>query len=134
VVILITKINKMNYKIAKLFENNKPTDKFNLKEFDKIFTGRIQISKKIDDKWQNKTMSFVFFKNSDLNTVNFFKNYDGSSFQMDFDLTLDKMPNSDETYIKIVVKKTWKEIDKHSIEKGNGYVPQAEDFNGEIPF
>lgn len=125
----------MNYKIAKLFENNKPTDKFNLKEFDKIFTGRIQISKKIDDKWQNKTMSFVFFKNSDLNTVNFFKNYDGSSFQMDFDLTLDKMPNSDETYIKIIVKKTWKEIDKHSIEKGNGYAPQVEDFNDEnIPF
>ena len=124
----------MNYKIAKLFENNKPTDKFNLKEFDKIFTGRIQISKKIDDKWQNKTMSFVFFKNSDLNTVNFFKNYDGSSFQMDFDLTIDKMPNSDETYIKIVIKKTWKEIDEHSIEKGNGYAPQAEDFNDEIPY
>lgn len=124
----------MNYKIAKLFENNKPTDKFNLKESSKIFTGRIQISRKIDDKWQNKTMSFVFFKNSDLNTVNFFKNYDGSSFQMDFDLTLDKMPNSDETYIKIIVKKTWKEIDKHSIEKGNGYAPQAEDFNDEIPF
>jgi len=124
----------MNYKIAKLFENNKPTDKFNLKEFDKIFTGRIQVSKKIDDKWQNKTMSFVFFKNSDLNTVNFFKNYDGSSFQMDFDLTLDKMPNSEDTYIKIIVKKTWKEIDKHSIEKGNGYAPQAEDFNDEIPF
>lgn len=124
----------MNYKIAKLFENNKPTDKFNLKESSKIFTGRIQISRKIDDKWQNKTMSFVFFKNSDLNTVNFFKNYDGSSFQMDFDLTLDKMPNSDETYIKIIVKKTWKEIDKHSIEKGNGYAPQAEDFNDEIFF
>ena len=124
----------MNYKIAKLFENNKPTDKFNLKEFDKIFTGRIQISKKIDDKWSNKTMSFVFFKNSDLNTVNFFKNYDGSSFEMDFDLTLDKMPNSEDTYIKIIVKKTWKEIDKHSIEKGNGYAPQAEDFNDEIPF
>lgn len=124
----------MNYKIAKLFENNKPTDKFNLKEFDKIFTGRIQVSKKIDDKWQNKTMSFVFFKNSDLNTVNFFKNYDGSSFQMDFDLTLDKMPNSEDTYIKIIVKKTWKEIDKHSIEKGNGYAPQTEDFNDEIPF
>ena len=117
----------MNYKIAKLFENNKPTDKFNLKEFDKIFTGRIQVSKKIDDKWSNKTMSFVFFKNSDLNTVNFFKNYDGSSFQMDFDLTLDKMPNGEDTYIKIIVKKTWKEIDKHSIEKGNGYAPQAKD-------
>jgi hypothetical protein len=124
----------MNYKIAKLFENNKPTDKFNLKEFDKIFTGRIQVSKKIDDKWSNKTMSFVFFKNSDLNTVNFFKNYDGSSFQMDFDLTLDKMPNSEDTYIKIILKKTWKEIDKHSIEKGNGYAPQTEDFNDEIPF
>ena len=27
-----------------------------------------------------------------------------------------------------------KEIDKHSIEKGNGYAPQAEDFNDEIPF
>lgn len=127
----------MNYKIAKLFENNKPTDKFNLRESSKIFTGRIQISKKIDDKWYNKTMSFVFFKNSDLNTVNFFKNYDGSSFQMDFDLILDEMPNSNEsneTYLKIVVKKAWKEIDKHSIEKGNGYAPQAEDFNDEIPF
>lgn len=125
----------MNYKIAKLFENNKPTDKFNLKEFDKIFTGRIQISKKIDEKWQNKTMSFVFFKNSDLNTVNFFKNYDGSSFQMDFDLTIDKMPNSDETYIKIVVKKTWKEIDKHSTDKGNAYQPQDNDFSDDIiPF
>jgi hypothetical protein len=125
----------MYYKIAKLFENNKPTDKFNLKEFNKTFTGRIQISSKINDKWKDKTMSFVFFKNSDLNTVNFFKNYDGSSFQMDFDLTLDKMPNSEELYIKIIVKKTWKEIDKHSVEKGNGYAPQADDFNDEIiPF
>lgn len=125
----------MNYKIAKLFENNKPADKFNLKEFEKIFTGRIQISKKIDDKWQNKTMSFVFFKNSDLNTANFFKNYDGSSFQMDFDLAIDKMPNSDETYIKIIVKKAWQEIDKHSTDKGNGYQPQDNDFSDEIiPF
>ena len=124
----------MNYKIAKLFENNKPTDKFNLKESQKVFTGRIQISKKIEDKWNNKTVSFVFFKNSDLNTVNFFNNYDGSSFRMDFDLTLDKMPNSEDTYIKIIIKKTWKEIDKHSTEKGNGYAPQTEDFNDEIPF
>lgn len=27
-----------------------------------------------------------------------------------------------------------KEIDKHSIEKGNGYAPQTEDFNDEISF
>lgn len=96
----------MNYKIAKIFENNKPTNQYNLKEHDKTFTGRIQISKKIDEKWQNKSMSFVFFKNSDLDTTNFFKNYKGLSFDMDFDLTLDKVPNSEETYIKIIVKKT----------------------------
>ena len=124
----------MNYKIARLFEDNKLTDKFNLKESEKVFTGRIQISKKIEDKWNNKTMSFVFFKNNDLNTVNFFKNYDGSSFQMDCDLTLDKMPNSEDTYIKIIIKKTWKEIDKHSIEKSNGYAPENNYFNDEIPF
>lgn len=124
----------MKYKIAKIFENNKPVDKYNLKEHEKTFTGRIQISKKIQEKWGSKTMSFVFFKDNDINTVDFFKNYDGSSFEMDFDLTLDKMPNSEELYIKIVVKKTWKEIDKHSIEKGNGYAPQTEDFNEEIFF
>ncbi|MCE2687908.1 MAG: hypothetical protein LW595_05120 [Rickettsiales bacterium] len=124
----------MAYKIAKLFENNKLTDKFHLKEHDKVFTGRIQISNKIKDKWVNKAMSFVFFKNSDLNTVNFFKNYDGSSFQMDFDLTLDKMPNSEDAYIKIIIKKTWKEVDKHSTEKGNGYAPENNYFNDEIPF
>jgi hypothetical protein len=123
----------MTYKIAKIFENNKLTDKFNLKEHDKVFTGRIQISNKIKDKWVNKAMSFVFFKNSDLNTVNFFKNYDGSSFQMDFDLTIDKMPNSEDAYIKIIIKKTWKEVDKHSIEKGNGYATQDNYFS-EIPF
>jgi hypothetical protein len=124
----------MAYKIAKLFENNKLTDKFNLKEHDKVFTGKIQISKKIEEKWVNKAMPFVFFKNSDLNTVNFFKNYDGSSFQMDFDLTIDKMPNSEDAYIKIIIKKTWKEVDKHSIEKGNGYAPENNYFNDEIPF
>ena len=123
----------MNYKIAKLFENNKLTDKFNLKEHDKVFTGKIQISKKIEEKWVNKAMSFVFFKNSDLNTVNFFKNYDGSSFQMDFDLTIDKMPNSEDAYIKIIIKKTWKEVDKHSIEKSNGYAPENNYFNDEMP-
>jgi len=123
----------MKYKIAKLFENNKPVDKYNLKENEKTFTGRIQISKKIQEKWGSKTMSFVFFKDNDINTVNFFKNYDGSSFAMDFDLTLDKMLNSEELYIKIIVKKTWKEIDKHSIEKGNGYAPQKDYFD-EIPF
>jgi hypothetical protein len=123
----------MTYKIAKLFENNKLTNKFNLKEHDKVFTGRIQISKKIEEKWVNKVIPFVFFKNSDLNTVNFFKNYDGSSFQMDFDLTIDKMPNSEVVYTKIIIKKTWKEVDKHSIEKSNGYAPENNYFS-EIPF
>jgi len=125
----------MTYKIAKLFENNKLTNKFNLKEHDKVFIGRIQISKKIEEKWVNKAIPFVFFKNSDLNTVNFFKNYDGSSFQMDFDLTIDKMPNSEVVYTKIIIKKTWKEVDKHSIEKSNGYAPQ-DDYSSEenIPF
>ena len=123
----------MKYKIAKIFENNKPVDKYNLKENEKTFTGRIQISKKIQEKWGSKTMSFVFFKDNDINTVDFFRNYDGSSFAMDFDLTLDKMPNSEEIYIKIIVKKTWKEIDKHSIEKGNGYAPENNYFS-EIPF
>ncbi|MCE2688164.1 MAG: hypothetical protein LW595_06445 [Rickettsiales bacterium] len=41
----------MKYKIAKIFENNKPTDKYNLKENEKTFSGRIQISKKIQEKW-----------------------------------------------------------------------------------
>ncbi len=124
----------MKYKIAKIFENNKPVDKYNLKENEKTFSGRIQISKKIQEKWGSKTMSFVFFKDNDINTVDFFRNYDGSSFEMDFDLTLDKMPNSEELYIKIIVKKTWKEIDKHSIEKSNGYAPENNYFNDEIPF
>tara|TARA_R110000868_G_scaffold281955_1_gene542179 strand:- start:358 stop:672 length:315 start_codon:yes stop_codon:yes gene_type:complete len=95
----------MNYKIAKNFENNKPTNQYNLKEHDKTFTGRIQISKKIDEKWQNKSMSFVFFKNGDQDTANFLKNYNGLSFGMECDLTLDKVPSSEETYIKIIVKK-----------------------------
>jgi len=124
----------MTYKIAKLFENNKFTDKFNLKEHEKVFTGRVQISKKIEEKWVNKTMSFVFFKNSDLNTANFFKNYDGSSFQMDFDLTIDKMLNSEDVYIKIIIKKAWKEVDKHSTEKSNGYAPENNYFDDEIHF
>jgi len=123
----------MKYKIAKIFENNKPVDKYNLKENEKTFSGRIQISKKIQEKWGSKTMSFVFFKDNDINTVDFFKNYDGSSFEMDFDLTLDKMPNSEELYIKIIVKKTWKEIDKHSIEKSNGYAPENNYFSDEMP-
>jgi single-strand DNA-binding protein len=33
-----------------------------------------------------------------------------------------------------ILNSSVKEIDKHSIEKGNGYAPQAEDFNEEIPF
>jgi len=123
----------MKYKIAKIFENNKPVDKYNLNEHEKTITGRIQISKKIQEKWGSKTMSLVFFKDNDINTVDFFKNYDGSSFEMDFDLTLDKMPNSEELYIKIIIKKTWKEVDKHSIEKSNGYAPENNYFNDEMP-
>ena len=33
-----------------------------------------------------------------------------------------------------ILNSSEKEIGKHSIEKGNGYSPQAEDFNDEIPF
>ena len=33
-----------------------------------------------------------------------------------------------------ILNSSEKEINKHSIEKGNGYAPQAEDFNDEIPF
>jgi hypothetical protein len=52
---------------------------------------------------------------------------------MDFDLTIDKMPNSEVVYTKIIIKKTWKEVDKHSIEKSNGYAPENNYFNDEIP-
>ncbi len=124
----------MKYRITKIFENNKLTDKYNLKENEKTFTGRIQISKKIEEKWVNKAIPFIFFNNSDLNTANFFKNYDGSSFQMDFDLTIDKMPNSEVAYIKIIIKKAWKEVDKHSTEKGNGYAPKNNYFSEIPPF
>ena len=36
--------------------------------------------------------------------------------------------------IDIIKGKDKEEIDKHSIEKGNGYAPQTEDFNDEIFF
>lgn len=86
-------------------ESKKPIkNSFNLRESDKIFAGRIELSKKKDEEWINTSMSFIAFKSRlDLASQNFLRNHNGKILKAEIELDVDKY--NDRIFPKAIITK-----------------------------
>ena len=112
---------------------------FELKEHDKVISGRFQMSKKDkeSDKWLNSpSMGFVCFKNkAEQETIKTILNHGGKSFDVTGELMFEVGPDG-KSYFKFNILKAWlsDKVSEHSKAKGNGFVKQEEEGLDEVPF
>ena len=120
---------------AKSFDRNS----FQVKEYDKVISGRFQMSKKDKetDKWVNSpAMSFVCFKRGiKQSTIETILNHGGKSFNVSGELMFD-VGKDGKSFFKFNILEAWFEenSDKHSQSKANGFQPEREEIDSEIPF
>ena len=106
-------------------------DKFEIRETDGTISGKVSISSKKGDKWISKPMPFTAFKSKiDEETKATLLQSGNSPFQADFNVAVDsfadKVSGKEISYFKIIINQARGEgISQHSIDKGNGYVPQS---------
>jgi|GEM_PF-3739166 len=117
-------------------DTNKFDKDFDIKETDKIITGKINISSKKDEKWVSKTIHFVVFKSTvDTETQAAVKS--GKPFLAEFTISVGQFPTQKGelfTFHQLVINKARPEgIDAHNYAKGNAYQPQ-QDYDDTIPF
>ena len=112
-------------------ETKKPIkDSYNLRESEKTFSGRIELSKKKDGEWINTSMSFVAFKSQlDLTSENFLRNHSGKILKAEIDLDVDKY--NDRVFPKVILRKV--EPFEKPITKQH-FQEKAEYNDEEIPF
>lgn len=117
---------------------NKETKKFivgefQLKEYDKIISGKVNISSKVKDKWVNKDIPFIAFKSqldeSDIAAIK------SGEFMADFGIAVNEFQNDKGKTIKyhqlIINKAEVEGVDQHNQAKANAYVDEDSDL---IPF
>lgn len=114
-------------------------DKFELRETDKVISGKVSISGKKDDKWISKPIPFIAFKSKiEEGTIDALLHSNGKPFEAEFNLIADSFPDKetgkDISFFKLIINRARCEgIDKHSADKANAYV--SEDLSSdEIPF
>jgi len=115
-------------------------DQFELRETDGTISGKVQISSKKGDKWLSKPFPFTAFKSKiDSETTDALLNSGGKSFEAEFNIAVDSFVDKDTgkevIYFKLIINKAKGEgISQHAVDKGNGFVSEAEDLTDEIPF
>jgi hypothetical protein len=111
---------------------------FDIRESEKIISGKINISTKKNDIYISKTLPFVAFKSQiDRDTERAILDSKGQLFEAEINLIADNFQDqSGKTinYIKVVINQAkFEAVDKHNEAKANGY--QSEDeLPDEIPF
>jgi len=133
------KLQNVYNKQTKSFDKNV----FEIRETDGTISGKVSISGKKGDKWISKPMPFTVFKSKvDADTIDTILHSKGQVFEAECNIVVDsftdKETNKEVTYLKLIINKAVAEkstpISKHSVHKGNGYQPQEEDQDDEIPF
>lgn len=119
-----------------------------LRESDKVFMGKVQISSKEGDDYVSLPMKFIAFKSKiDQETEFALRESKGSIFEADFGISvkllkdkngnkiLDKDGKEIKYYQMIINKARFekKGYDEHNQAKANAYQPQ-DDLDDEIPF
>lgn len=114
-------------------------ESFDIRESEKIITGKVNISSKKNDKYISKTLPFIAFKSKiDIETERAILDSRGQLFEAEIGLMVDNFQDQKTgktiTYAKVVINKAkFEAVDKHNQAKANGYQPEAEDLT-EIPF
>lgn len=114
-------------------------ESFDIRESEKIITGKVNISNKKNDKYISKTLPFIAFKSKiDIETERAILDSRGQLFEAEIGLMVDNFQDQKTgktiTYAKVVINKAkFEAVDKHNQAKANGYQPEAEDLT-EIPF
>ena len=107
-------------------------DTFELRESDKVISGKISVSSKKDNKWVSKAIPFVAFKSQiDNETTLALLHSRGKLFEVEFELMVDSFSGDDGKeviYFKAVIRSAKFEgsIDDHSKAKGDAYVKEEE--------
>ena len=112
---------------------------FEVRENEKSITGKVNISSKKDNKYILKTLPFVAFKSKiDRETERAILDSRGKLFDAEIDLIVDSFQDQTGkaiTYAKVVINKAkFEAIDKHNQAKANGYQPEEELLDDDIPF
>lgn len=128
---------------SKRFENNNSY----IRETDKIITGLASINSKDNDKWISKDLPFIAFKSKiDIETQKAILDSRGNIFEADFNLACYTKRNKEGQELKnekgyeitdfriIINQARFEAIDKHNQAKANGYQPQEELLDDDIPF
>jgi len=112
---------------------------FEVRENEKSITGKVNISSKKDNKYILKTLPFIAFKSKiDRETERAILDSRGKLFDAEIDLIVDSFQDQTGkaiTYAKVVINKAkFEAIDKHNQAKANGYQPEEELLDDDIPF
>jgi len=112
---------------------------FEVRENEKSITGKVSISSKKDDKYISKTLPFVAFKSKiDRETERAILDSRGQLFDAEIGLMVDNFQDQTGktiTYAKVVINKAkFEAIDKHNQAKADGYQPEEELLDDDIPF
>lgn len=115
-------------------------DKFELRETDGTISGKVSISSKKGDKWISKPMPFTAFKSKiDAETTAALLHSGSQPFQASFNIVVDsfadKETGKDISYFKMIINEARGEgISQHAQDKSNGYAPQSNDTDDDIPY
>jgi len=112
---------------------------FEIRESEKSITGKVNISTKKDDKYISKSLPFIAFKSKiDRETERAILDSRGQLFDAEIGLMVDNFQDQAGktiAYIKVVINKAkFEAVDKHNQAKANGYQPQEELLDDEVPF
>jgi len=120
-------------------ENNQyEKNTFEIRESEKIISGKVNISTKKDNKYISKTLPFVAFKSQiDRDTERAILDSRGQLFEAEINLIADNFQDQNDktiNYIKVVINHVkFEAVDKHNEAKANGYQSE-EELQDEIPF
>lgn len=120
-------------------ENNQyEKNTFEIRESEKIISGKVNISTKKDNKYISKTLPFVAFKSQiDRDTERAILDSRGQLFEAEINLIADNFQDQNDktiNYIKVVINHAkFEAVDKHNEAKANGYQSE-EELQDEIPF
>jgi hypothetical protein len=112
---------------------------FDIRESEKKIEGKVNISSKKNDKYISKTLPFIAFKSKiDIDTERAILDSRGQLFEAEIGLIVDNLQDQKTgktiAYVKVVINKArFEAVDKHNQAKANGYQPQEDLLDDEIP-
>ena len=114
---------------------------FELRESDKVISGKVAISTNKNNNWISKAIPFVAFKSKiDELTKSALLHSKGRLFDAEFNIVVDEFTDKETQksikFFKLIINEARFDdsVDKHNQAKANGYQQEQELGNDEIPW